>query len=100
MLVPPLAWMRLMSPRMRARLAARCRRTTGAAWLSKTMTAIRSDGGIISAVARAASLVSSILGPPIEPDLSMTSASASVASSSFSGRSRRTGRIASRRLPP
>ena len=31
MLVPPLAWMRAMSPRMRCRLAARCRRTTGVA---------------------------------------------------------------------
>ena len=49
--------------------------------LSNTITAIWSAGGSASAVARAASLVSSILGPAIEPDRSMTSASASVASS-------------------
>ncbi len=66
--------------------------------LSKTITAIWSAGGSASAVARAASLVRSILGPAIEPDLSMTSASASVASSRRSGMSSRTGSIDSRRV--
>ena len=98
MLVPPLAVMRAMSPRIRCRLAARCRRTTGLAALSNTMTAIWSAGGSASAVARAASLVSSILGPAIEPDRSITSASASVASSRRSGMSSRTGNIDSRRV--
>ena len=66
-----------MSALMRTRFCARCSRTSGVAWLSKATTPIRSSGASISAVARAASLASSSLGPFIEPERSMHSTSAS-----------------------
>ena len=95
MWVPPPASRRAIIEAMVSMSAASVGRQIHSARLSKAITPKLSEGLSTSAEAMAASLASSILLPPIEPDLSITSISARLGFSTFLRIGMRTGRASS-----
>ena len=95
MMVPPPASMPEILSRIWPLLDAACTSTTQNRSASKAITPTLSFGPSSSTAALAASLAISILTPPIDPDLSMTSTIARLGFSFSFSKSLRTGRISS-----